>query len=96
MVNIEKYESTYGVLSGFGPPAYEAMNILLTAIDQAAADGDITRKEVVENLHRISGYTGILGFPVTFDAKGDLEGGATYFFQVNGNDFKQITVMTGK
>jgi branched-chain amino acid transport system substrate-binding protein len=93
---VKKYESTYGVLSGFGPPAYEAMNILLTAIDRAAADGDITRQEVVDKLHQIKNYNGILGFPVTFDSKGDLEGGATYFFQVKGNDFKQITVMTGK
>ena len=93
---VKKFESTYGTLSGFGPPSYEAMNILLTAIDQAAQDGDITRKEVVENLHKISKYKGILGFPVTFDKKGDLEGGATYFFQVAGDDFKQITVMTGK
>jgi branched-chain amino acid transport system substrate-binding protein len=93
---IKKYESAHGSLSGFGPPAYEAMNILLTAIDQAAADGDISRKEVVENLHKIKGYNGILGFPVTFDEKGDLEGGATYFFQVKGNDFVQVAVMTGK
>jgi branched-chain amino acid transport system substrate-binding protein len=93
---VKKYESTYGTLSGFGPPAYEAMNILLTAIDQAATDGEITRKEVVEKLHRISNYKGILGFPVTFDQKGDLEGGATYFFQVIDKDFKQVTVMTGK
>ncbi len=93
---IKKYETTYGSLSGFGPPAYEAMNILLTAMDQAAADGDISRKEVVENMHTIKGYNGILGFPVSFDPKGDLEGGATYFFQVNGNDFVQIAVMTGK
>ena len=93
---IKTYEAKYGALSGFGPPAYEAMNILLTAIDQAAADGDITREEVVEKLHQIKNYKGILGFPVTFDSKGDLEGGATYFFKVSGNDFKQITVMTGK
>jgi branched-chain amino acid transport system substrate-binding protein len=93
---VKKYESTYGTLSGFGPPAYEAMNILLTAIDQAAKDGDITRKEVVEKLHQINNYKGILGFPVTFDKKGDLKGGATYFFQVAGKDFKQIAVMTGK
>jgi branched-chain amino acid transport system substrate-binding protein len=93
---IKTFEAKYGALSGFGPPAYEAMNILLTAIDQAAADGDITRKEVVEKLHQIKNYKGIMGFPVTFDSKGDLEGGATYFFQVSGNDFKQITVMTGK
>jgi branched-chain amino acid transport system substrate-binding protein len=93
---IKKYETAHGSLSGFGPPAYEAMNILLTAIDQAAADGDISRKEVVENLHRVKDYNGILGFPVTFDSKGDLEGGATYFFQVKGNDFEQVAVMTGK
>jgi len=93
---IKKYETAHGSLSGFGPPAYEAMNILLTAIDQAAADGDISRKEVVENLHKINGYTGILGFPISFDPKGDLEGGATYFFQVKGNDFVQVAVMTGK
>ena len=72
------------------------MNILLMAINQAAADGNISRKEVVEKLHQVKAYQGILGFPVTFDAKGDLEGGATYFFQVAGDDFKQLTVMTGK
>jgi hypothetical protein len=50
----------------------------------------------VAYLHKIKGYNGILGFPVSFDQKGDLEGGATYFFQVSGNDFKQVAVMTGK
>jgi branched-chain amino acid transport system substrate-binding protein len=93
---VKKYESTYEVLSGFGPPAYEAMNILLTAIDKAAADGDINRKEVVQYLKETENYKGILGFPVSFDTKGDLKGGATYFFQVVGDDFKQVAVMTGK
>lgn len=93
---VESYEKAHGSLSGFGPPAYEAMNILLTAVDKAAADGDISRQEVIDNLHQTNDYQGILGFPVTFDDKGDLEGGATYFFQVAGTEFKPITVMTGK
>jgi branched-chain amino acid transport system substrate-binding protein len=93
---VKTYETKYGSISGFGPPAYEAMNILLTAVGKAAADGDITRQEVVKYLHETKNYSGILGFPVTFDSKGDLEGGATYFFQVRGNDFKQVAVMTGK
>jgi len=93
---IKAFESKYGTLSGFGPPAYEAMNILLTAIDKAAKDGDISRKEVLGHLQKTTDYKGILGFPVTFDKKGDLKGGATYFFQVVGNNFKQVTVMTGK
>jgi len=92
---IEKYEKQYGSISGFGPPAYEAMNILLEAIDRAAQDGDITRKEVIEELHKVKGYKGILGFPITFDEKGDLAGGATYFFKVVDGDFKQVGVMGG-
>ena len=93
---VASYEKAHGSLSGFGPPAYEAMNILLAAVDKAAADGKITRKEVIDYLHQTQDYQGILGFPVTFDAKGDLEGGATYFFQVAGTEFKPVTVMTGK
>ncbi len=92
---VKKYEDKHDSLSGFGPPAYEAMNILLTAIDLAAKDGKITRNEVVSKLAAIKNYKGILGFPISFDEKGDLLGGATYFFKVTGNDFKQVTVLTG-
>jgi branched-chain amino acid transport system substrate-binding protein len=93
---IKKFEAKHGSISGFGPPAYEAMNILLTAIDKAAKAGKLNRKEVLKNVAQTKNFKGILGFPVTFDQKGDLAGGATYFFKVVGKDFKQITVMTGK
>lgn len=93
---VKSYEEKYGSLSGFGPPSYEAMNILLSAIDMAAEDGDISRTEVISNLAAIKNYKGILGFPISFDEKGDLLGGATYFFKVNGTEFEQITVLTGK
>lgn len=92
---VKTYEKKYGSLSGFGPPAYEAMNILLSAIDMAAKDGEISRQEVLTNLSAIKNYKGILGFPVSFDEKGDLLGGATYFFKVKGDDFEQVTVLTG-
>jgi branched-chain amino acid transport system substrate-binding protein len=93
---VKNYEAKYGTLSGFGPPAYEAMNILLTAIDLAAKDGDITRSEVISKLAAIKEYKGILGFPISFDEKGDLLGGATYFFRVKGKEFEQVAVLTGK
>lgn len=93
---VKSYEAKYGSLSGFGPPAYEAMNILLSAIDLAAKDGEITRQEVIAKLAAIKDYKGILGFPISFDEKGDLLGGATYFFKVNGNEFEQVTVLTGQ
>jgi branched-chain amino acid transport system substrate-binding protein len=93
---IKKYEGKYGSISGFGPPAYEAANILLAAIDKAAKANKLNRKEVLVNVAATKNFKGILGFPVTFDQKGDLAGGATYFFQVVGKDFKQLAVMTGK
>jgi branched-chain amino acid transport system substrate-binding protein len=93
---IKKFEAKYGSISGFGPPAYEAANILLTAIDKAAKANKLNRKEVLANVAKTKNFKGILGFPVTFDQKGDLAGGATYFFKVEGKDFKQIAVMTGK
>jgi len=93
---VKNFEKKYGSLSGFGPPAYEAMNILLTAIDLAAKDGKITRSEVISKLAAIKEYKGILGFPITFDEKGDLLGSATYYFKVNGMNFDQIAVLTGE
>jgi ABC-type branched-subunit amino acid transport system substrate-binding protein len=83
-------------LSGFGPPAYEAAKILLTAMAKAAADGDITRKEVMKYVSQTENYRGILGFPVTFDKKGDLMGGATFIFKVVGSDFQLVKVAKGK
>jgi branched-chain amino acid transport system substrate-binding protein len=93
---VKKYESKYGSLSGFGPPAYEAANILLTAMDKAAKANKLNREGVLAEVAKTKNFKGILGFPVTFNQKGDLEGGATYFFQVVGKDFKQLAVMTGK
>jgi len=92
----KKFEGKYGALSSFGPPAYEAMNILLTAIDKAAKDGQISREEVLKAVSETKNFKGILGFPVSFDKRGDLASGATYFFKVEGKDFKQVAVMTGK
>lgn len=93
---VKAYESTYGSLSGFGPPAYEATNILLEAMEKAAKDGKITREEVLKHVAKTKNYKGILGFPVTFDEKGDLKGGATYIFKAVGNDFELVKVAKGK
>ena len=93
---VKAYESKYGTLSGFGPPAYEAAKILLSAMAKAAADGDISRKEVMKYVAQTENYKGILGFPITFDKKGDLMGGATFIFKVVGSDFQLIKVATGK
>jgi len=93
---VKAYEAGYGSLSGFGPSAYEAANILLEAMARAAEDGQITRKEVRDQVAATKNRPGILGFPVTFDDKGDLKGGATYIFRVENGDFKLLKVATGE
>ncbi len=93
---VKAYESKHGSLSGFGPSAYEATKILIAAIEAAAADGKISRKEVREKVAATAGHKSILGFPITFDKKGDLKGGATYIFKVVGKEFKLVSVATGE
>ncbi len=93
---IKKFEAKYGSISGFGPPAYEATNIILTAIDKAAKANQLNRKEVLKNVAETKNYRGILGFPISFDQKGDLEMGATYFFKVVGQGFQPAGMMAGK
>ncbi|MEW5722298.1 MAG: branched-chain amino acid ABC transporter substrate-binding protein [Thermodesulfobacteriota bacterium] len=92
---VKAFESQYGSLSGFGPSAYEAAGILLDALAKAAEDGTLDRKEVREYVAATKDRKGILGFPVTFDPKGDLLGGATYIFKVVGGDFELVSVATG-
>lgn len=93
---VKAYESQYGSLSGFGPSAYEATKILLAALEAAAADGKITREEVREKVAATKDHKSILGFPITFDSKGDLKGGATYIFKVVNGDFQLVSVATGQ
>ena len=81
-------------MSGFGPAAYEAARVLLEAVKTAAADGKITRKEVRDAVAATKDQPSILGFPITFDPKGDLAGGATYVFQVKDGDFVLVDVAT--
>jgi branched-chain amino acid transport system substrate-binding protein len=89
---VQAYEAEYGTLSGFGPTAYEATMILLDAMATAAEDGAIDRAEVRDDVAATTEREGILGFPVTFDAKGDIKGGATYIYRVEGEKFVLIDV----
>lgn len=64
---IDKYQSKYGELGPYSIYAYDAMNILLTAIKEAnTTDGKI----VIDKLHTME-FTGALG-KISFDAKGDV------------------------
>lgn len=89
---VTRFEAKYGSMSIFAGQSYEATNILLKAIADAAAahNGKVTRADVLANVHQTKGYIGILGAPIGFDDHGDLTGGSIYIFQVRNGAFALV------
>jgi branched-chain amino acid transport system substrate-binding protein len=88
---IEKFEARYGALSVFGGQTYEATNILIAAMRRASADPTkLTRANVMQALAATSNYKGILGFPISFDSRGDVVGARIYVYQVKKGEFVAV------
>jgi branched-chain amino acid transport system substrate-binding protein len=90
---VKKFEAKYGPLSSYGPLAYEAANIILTAIQKV---GKADRAAIRDAVRATKDYRGILGVPITFDEKGDVAGGVIYFYQVKNNAFEQVKTIVVK
>jgi len=87
---VKSFEGKHGQLSSYGPLAYEAANILIEAIKTAGkADRAAVRDAV-----RATKFTGILGMPITFDAKGDVATPSLSVYQVKGKDFELVKTVT--
>ena len=84
----EAFEAKYGPVSSYGPLAYEATGVLLAAIEKA---GTTDRAAVRDAVRATKDYTGILGFPITFNEKGDVVGAAVYIYQVQGMGFELVS-----
>jgi branched-chain amino acid transport system substrate-binding protein len=87
----EAFEAEYGPVSSYGPLAYEATNIILSSIEKV---GKLDRAAIRDAVRATDGYTGILGFPITFDDKGDVQGAQVYIYQVQGMGFAQVGVVS--
>ena len=88
---VKAFESKYGPLSSYGPLAYEAANIVLEAIKKA---GKADRAAVRDAVRNIDGYKGILGMPISFDAKGDVATPSLSVYQVKGKGFELVKTVT--
>jgi len=83
---VQAFESKYGAVSSYGPQAYEAANIILTAIQKV---GKADRAAIRDAIRQTKDYKGILGIPITFDEKGDVAGGQIFIFRVKDGKFVQ-------
>jgi branched-chain amino acid transport system substrate-binding protein len=84
---VEAFDAEYGPVSSYGPLAYEAANIIISAIEKV---GELDRAAIRDAVRATADYTGILGFPITFDDKGDVAGANVYIYQVQGPGFEQV------
>ncbi len=89
----EAFDAEYGPVSSYGPLAYEATNIILSSIEKV---GKLDRAAIRDAVRATESYTGILGFPITFDDKGDVLGAQVYIYQVQGMGFEQVGVVSPK
>ena len=88
---VKAFEERYGAMSIFSGQSYEATNILIAAIRKAGVkDGKVDRAAVRDAVASTRDFRGVLGFPVSFDSKGDVVGGSIYVLQVRGPDFVEV------
>ncbi len=88
---VANFEKKYGALSMYSGQSYEAANVLLAGIAKAGVkNGKVDRKAVLAAVNATKDFKGVLGVPISFDAKGDLMGSAIFVVQVKGDDFVQL------
>jgi branched-chain amino acid transport system substrate-binding protein len=85
------FSAKYGTFGTFGPPAYEAMTAALTALQAQCKAGDKPSREgTITQLHNVNLPNSILGQPIKFTPKGDLENAKFFIFKVNGTKFELV------
>jgi branched-chain amino acid transport system substrate-binding protein len=87
---LQRFEEQFGELGGFGPAAYEGVMLMAHVLEQLGDPDAIDRRAVIEGARNVQGYEGILGFPITFNEQGDVEGGAFWLYRVEGDRFVMV------
>jgi branched-chain amino acid transport system substrate-binding protein len=77
-------------VSNFGPPIYVAMNAAIVAVQNACADGNATRAEVLKNLRGTLLPKTVLGGNLQFTVHGDVKGSKFYIFKLGSGGKKTL------
>jgi branched-chain amino acid transport system substrate-binding protein len=89
---VDAYKAKFGGEIGpFGAPTYVATMVALEAILRAQKAGTLSREAVLAELPKTNQATSILGIPITFDDKGDIQGASFFLFQVKDGKFALVT-----
>ncbi len=84
-----KYGSNFGT---FGPATYQAVQVMMAAIQVACRDGVVTRAEMRREVARTNLPTSLLGIPISFTRTGDVVGLQWSLYKVVGGSYNWIRV----
>ncbi len=88
---VKRYSDKYGAFGTFGPPTYAATTIVLEAMKRAFdAGGKLSREAVRDEVAKTKQDLSVLGGPLAFDEKGDVQGAQFYIFQVKEDKFTLV------
>jgi branched-chain amino acid transport system substrate-binding protein len=76
-------KTAYPKFGTFGPPIYAATHVLDEAIASACKSGSPTRDNVLSAVKATDESSSILGQPIKFDSKGDMENAKWFLFKIN-------------
>jgi branched-chain amino acid transport system substrate-binding protein len=87
----KKFEAKYGPIQNYAPYAYDAVHVLVAAMEKA---GSADPKKYLADLPKTD-YEGVTGH-IRFDANGDLAGGAITLYQIKNGEWTVLeTVKSG-
>jgi branched-chain amino acid transport system substrate-binding protein len=89
---VDAYKAKYGGEIGpFGAPTYVATMVALEAIGRAQKAGTVSRAAVLAEVPKTDMQSSILGIPIKFDDKGDVQNAAFFLFQIKDGKFQLVT-----
>jgi hypothetical protein len=68
-----------------------ATMVALEAIGRAQAAGTLSREAVLAEVPKTNMESSILGIPIQFDSKGDVQNASFFLFQVKEGKFELVT-----
>jgi branched-chain amino acid transport system substrate-binding protein len=89
---VQEAKAAFPKFGTFGPPVYAATHVLDQAIATACKSGAPTRSNVLAAVKATDESSSILGQPIKFDSKGDMENAKWFLFKINPKG--QYTLVT--
>lgn len=88
---VKAFDAAYGkFVTPFGPPVYEATNVILRAMHTACMQGALTRAAVLAQIKKTQVKNSILGGTLAFDKHGEPASAHFYIYKVLNGSYQLV------